>query len=938
MLELNSINGIILSLFISLTPLLIVLGIFYLIKIFKKGSTFEKLLERFVMGYVIFYIFYIFVPALINVINPPENEYLIPKIIIDLNPTGTFTQGYWEASLNSFIRYWIQLFINSLITYLVYPLSILPVIFILGAVISFILVLYTLKKEAPDEKLAFSISTMQYGIEDNPLVTIAKRLKNPDWQSSKELLKILLAILPISLYLLMTVLKVTGHQENPNILQGTSLGWFLEIFFVYLASLMFGVHLLYSSKFSFKGDYIGLKLRNAMIQSLSTVGAVVSAIAIILFVIDYSRQLFVVIYFIMYFIMVTFFFVLFLDIFEPISIYLVSKLVESFKNYSSSTIEPKIVEEQSGQAEPVAFDFDIPSAKVSDLADEPLETEKDNVLAEEIIEVEAKDSSGTEDEKKVLIRDLKSTSFRSGLKIFSRSIFTLIMILGVMYILDYVFVSMELTRQFNSAPLQTISFLSIFIIMSIPLLISFFLFSKNLFKIQLGAIILHSILVIIDFAFRAILININGLNKFSTIAYLNIYFSLQVFIVTFITAFSLVILRRFNWNSLINLSIIFITGVLMAITWVFAFNSNFSVIIPFINETFINGLTISNPSSIQNNSPIPTYNIIVAGIIAGGESWVTYTFLNVHLSSLGTFIVLPVVSGVSVNFVPLLGISSLPFRFFQPFSTILLYGMIIFLAGNEFLTVAYKDESIVDKIIYSERQTIPTLHEIKDNPNKFAIARNFGLDDENEVKSGFSVTEIEESIYQIGIGAHLVQFIGEAPITFDDLTLESSLSIEEMLDFFNELSKTALSKAKPFMVFDKEFGYSYEEAKMDSIHIMMSDGRSVFTHTFTEESTVEPALVSGLFSAITSFAKETVKSEQRLRTIDHGDVVLLIEYGLYVFSAIFADKNSVELRNKLIQFINIFEEKHKAELDGWLGDTSPFADDWMLINEIFEID
>ena len=44
-----------------------------------------------------------------------------------------------------------------------------------------------------------------------------------------------------------------------------------------------------------------------------------------------------------------------------------------------------------------------------------------------------------------------------------------------------------------------------------------------------------------------------------------------------------------------------------------------------------------------------------------------------------------------------------------------------------------------------------------------------------------------------------------------------------------------------------------------------------------DESKVEPALVAGLFSAITSFAKEAVRSEQLLKTIDHGDVVLTIE-------------------------------------------------------------
>lgn len=228
-------------------------------------------------------------------------------MLIDLHSSGTLTVGFWESNIDSLARYWGQMFTNSILSYLFYPFTLMPVIFVFGAFLSFILVLYQLKKMNPKEGLANSLALLQFGYEENPISLMYDKLKKPDYESAWDLFKILLAVLPISLYLLMTLLKVTGNQENPNILQGTSLGWFLEIFFVYLASIMFSVHLLYNGKFSLKGDFMGLKLRNAMIQSLSTVGTLMSAIAIVLFVIDYSRQLFVVIYFIAYFIMVTIF-------------------------------------------------------------------------------------------------------------------------------------------------------------------------------------------------------------------------------------------------------------------------------------------------------------------------------------------------------------------------------------------------------------------------------------------------------------------------------------------------------------------------------------------------------------------------------------------------------------------------------------------------------
>ncbi|UCE12670.1 MAG: hypothetical protein JSV04_10810, partial [Candidatus Heimdallarchaeota archaeon] len=106
-------------------------------------------------------------------------------------------------------------------------------------------------------------------------------------------------------------------------------------------------------------------------------------------------------------------------------------------------------------------------------------------------------------------------------------------------------------------------------------------------------------------------------------------------------------------------------------------------------------------------------------------------------------------------------------------------------------------------------------------------------------------------------------------------------------------------------------------------------------HTFATESQVEPALVAGLFSAITSFAKEAVRSEQLLKTIDHGDVVLTIEYAKWVFAAIFADSTSTELRKQLSEFLTDFETRHAKTLPTWLGDLDVFQGDLSIIDDIF---
>jgi sterol desaturase/sphingolipid hydroxylase (fatty acid hydroxylase superfamily) len=114
------------------------------------------------------------------------------------------------------------------------------------------------------------------------------------------------------------------------------MGWFLEIFFAYIAAVVFSVYLIKASRLSRKGKFLGNQLYVAMVQSLSTVGAFMSILAVLLFLILWSEQIFVISYFVVYFLMVSIFFVLFLDIFEPFSMYLLIKIMEIIKEIRTS--------------------------------------------------------------------------------------------------------------------------------------------------------------------------------------------------------------------------------------------------------------------------------------------------------------------------------------------------------------------------------------------------------------------------------------------------------------------------------------------------------------------------------------------------------------------------------------------------------------------------
>ncbi|MHA2363913.1 MAG: hypothetical protein ACXAC7_08135 [Candidatus Hodarchaeales archaeon] len=1006
------IEGLIFSLVVSLGPFLIILALYWIIRILRKGTSFEKFLSRLVMGYAIFTLFYVFIPATINQINPPEDEYLFTRLFIDLDagPSGIATIGFWEASINSFVRYWGQMIINLVFSYLFYPITLLPVIFILGALLSFLILLYQLKGRSPDKSFIEKIALIQYEYEDNPIDQIKERLINPNWENARALLKILLAVLPISLYLLMTLLKVSGFQEKPNILQGTSLGWFLELFFVYLASLMFAVHLLFSGKFSFEGKYLGEKLRNTMIQSLSTVGGLISAIAIVLFVIDYQDQLFVVLYFIAYFIMVSLFFVLFLDIFETVSIYLVTIMVETLKNYTTPfiTVAGEAGEESTDQV--ITEEIFVPSIDFDDLMGDSKEKTEEKVT-EEIIELAEEEIK--EEEEVVLYEEepltLKQSAVNDVVKGIIKISFGIILLFLFSFAFNWLFKNYEIIQSlFDGTDVRVFGYIVVSIILGVPIIITAALFSRRVFNATLLVLAFHSILPILDWSFRFVIIRFFGTHKFGTVPYVNAYFTFFHFVVIFVLAVSLLMIRRWNWNSFSNVGIIYLIGIFFVFTYGFVFLSTNLSIFPNIKLVFssynigilsifvlvlfavihllllqslypLNSISkmfnyfakfvvINVPffivflllfwdSSFLNKDfqyleslqvlghptetylyPLPTFNPLFTALVGAGETWVTFVYRPIVIKDTNMLFYLPAMSEVQVNFVPLLGILSLPFKFIQPFSIIMLYGLLFFFIGREFLTVAFKEEDLVEKVVYSERNIIPSLDELIENPMQYAVVRNFGFNEDEQEGENEGISEIEENIYQLPLGPIMVEFIGEAPVDFDTLVQDTQLSLEEIHDFFLEISKTVLAREKPFIIFMKEFGYSYEEPSLDSLHIMMRDGRSVFTHQFAEESAVEPALVSGLFSAITSFAQEAVRSEELLRTIDHGDVVLQIEYGQFVFGAIFSDKNSLELRNKLYTFLNTFEEKHFEELAGWLGDTSPFADGWMLVNEIFEIE
>ncbi|MHA1542674.1 MAG: hypothetical protein ACTSQH_06835 [Candidatus Hodarchaeales archaeon] len=383
--------NLVISLLLTFSPI-ILLFLPYLYTRRKSENFIAIIFNRAFVGFVVFYIAYFIFPSILNSLVPDPNQFLDQQYYPVAGTTqwstiwdsgSIITEGAISIPIPLLIKYLFQHFANSIVIYLSYPIIILGFVFGVSPLISISIILYqtwgekrsevnplkklikrngdemkrlrkqikdstsletpeiiTLNEENDDLKQQLSqvksvsqrLQEVQFELETSPFQTVMKRVQEKDWKNERELLKVLIAILPITLFLLMTILQLLGENENPSLLQGTSMGWFLEIYFAYIASIVFSVYLIKASHISRKGKFLGNQLYVAMVQSLSTVGAFMSGLAVILFLVQYFDQIFVIAYFIVYFIMVSLFFILFLDIFEPFSIYFLVKLIESFKD------------------------------------------------------------------------------------------------------------------------------------------------------------------------------------------------------------------------------------------------------------------------------------------------------------------------------------------------------------------------------------------------------------------------------------------------------------------------------------------------------------------------------------------------------------------------------------------------------------------------------
>ena len=736
------------SFFLNGLPLLIlIIPLFF---IWKKNI--GKYYFRIIAGIIIFYLIYWVLPIIFQVGESPN------KLVTEGTDTENFALG---------IRYMTAHIASLFALFAFYPLITLPFIFFVAPFISFLFLWNRLRSE--EGTIKENLKHITYEFDESPFDKIRKELIRNDWKREKEILKLMIVLLPISLYLLHTILDISGLQNISLTTGETALGWFIEILLVYLATLIFSIELLFSSKIAIKGRYWGETVREQTYRSLYSVGAPISILSLILFVVQYTASIFIILYFLAYFIMVSIIFVLFLKIFEPISILIFVKIIENWKKRKYKTQKFKATN----------WYYMLVSSTVAVGIFFLLSMLVFNTLFGMFGE-----------EQSVIINSAKFSYKNPTLQ--------------------------------NSFRFDLLNLFNLVVLIIIPIFITAYLFAyslKYLRSIVLGIAVFFPIVII--FSIILYYLGANPLISFAPEEY---------------------------W----------LTGQL---SYTDAFGFNFYT---FRTAAFD------------------------ANLFPEGE-------------------------------ITLLGILAMPYLFTRYILAIIFWGFIIFYFQKDFkVKTTSVDEKFVEKILYATIGDFITYEEYIEGSSQYLITKNIefaeeSIDQENEeVKKILSILEQDKLLQDI----------------MPQIEIEKKQLYRTLKYLFNT------TKIK---IWESEFRYTFEKVEKQGLYVIYNDGRDVFNYPFIEEGLQDPGLISGMFSALTSFIKETTKSTQLLKTIDHGDITILLEYGPHVFGALIIKGNqTTEIRDQLRKFITTFELKHRKVLPKWNGMLAPFKDDNLLVKEIFK--
>ncbi|MFX1292700.1 MAG: hypothetical protein ACFFAG_17280 [Promethearchaeota archaeon] len=727
---------------ILLNTLPIIILIIPLFFIWKK--TIGKLYFRIVGGIIIFFLIYWILPIIFQIGETPD-ELTVPSADVGNVAYGI---GYIFAHFGSLI----SLFFS-------YPLITLPFIFFTAPFISLLISWNKLRKEEGSTKT--KLEELSYQFNESPIERTKKELLRNNWRREKQILKLMIVLLPISLYLLQVILEISNLQDESVTTGETALGWFLEILFVYLATFIFSIEILSSSQIALKGQYFGEKIREQTYKSLYTIGAPMSIFSIILFILQYETSIGIIIYFFAYFIMASVIFILFIDIFEPISIFLFVKLINWWKNRKKQKAD--------------------------------------------------------------------------------RTNFYYMLIFGALAVVIYLILNLVLTNfGYSSLFGEPGSIEEDLIYEAGEYITSDPTFYRAL---QYDLIIIYGILTT---------------EIVSTI------------ILTLFLVYGLKYLQSIGLGIIAYLPFIIVLSLLLGSTVNYWLTGKVSY-----TEIFGTGFYTLRTASLTAKLP---------------------GFLN--------------------------GLAA-PYLYTRYIFNVIIWGLFVFYFKKSFKTKNIPiGEELIKKIVFSNISDFLSFNTYAKGDVSYLISK------EKQIE----IKQIEQEREEI---KNLLNNL-ENDKLLEELKPENE---NEKRRFYFTLRY--LYQNNLINIWKPELSYLYEKAEKQGLYVIYDDGRGVFNYAFRSDEIQDPGLVSGMFSAITSFVKEMTKSTEALKKIDHGDITILLEYGNKIFGALFIKgTQSSEVRIPLKEFVQKFEQKYGDVLKDWTGSLTPFKADEnnKLVEDIFKED
>jgi hypothetical protein len=232
------------------------------------------------------------------------------------------------------------------------------------------------------------------------------------------------------------------------------------------------------------------------------------------------------------------------------------------------------------------------------------------------------------------------------------------------------------------------------------------------------------------------------------------------------------------------------------------------------------------------------------------------------------------------------------------------------------------EENVVERA-YTNISLMPSYAQLKASANGFVFCQ---AEMKNKSSLPGNVTaETKEDVQKL-VGA----FPKDALVSISTLVDGTGLKEKRVYDLLRYLVS-----ARAVRAYELEVESVTYRAAPQSLFVATTEGLDVFSYTFGTLK-IDPALISGMLTAIISFVKEATRSRQSLRTIEHGDLVLVVEYGKYVFATIVTDQETPDIRLRLRKFLDGFEKRHADVLSKWTGHVPDIEKDKKFAESIFE--